>query len=364
MTGDESLQFARNLLFGIPFRYRWETLAGYFFDQRDGLLFYAPLYFFALLGAWEMWRRKKKGFFLLLFVSSPYVLVSAFLTQRTGYAPQARPLVSVIWALAILVGYFLAYNRKKMFACLFNLAACLSFLFVILLLKYPLNLYQETTRGITERGGGLFYLLSNIRFRLPDFLPSYIKVEDWRWLPNFAWLALTGLFAAAYIIIKKRDYSPKSSTQVLVAGAALSIFFIWIVLFPRRVLFDPVIVPLASGDRAVFYSVSRSARLIDPGKFQLREDNRTYRFFFAAKKPVEELRISLGSKAGDYEYALKIFDEVFSSGTTTGEIVTVELQRPPRYKLGQSSYYELILELGKGVGVQTALQPFLFSIDF
>ncbi|MDH7511358.1 MAG: hypothetical protein QHH14_00220 [Clostridiales bacterium] len=364
MTGEESLQFARNLLFGIPWRYRWETLAGYFFDQRDGLLFYAPLYFFALLGAWEIWRRKKKAFLLLLFVSAPYVLVSAFLTQRTGYAPQARPLVSVIWAVAILVGYFLAYNQKKIFAYLFNFAAFLSFLFVVLLLKHPLNLYQETTRGITERGGSLFYLVSNIRFRLPDFLPSYLKVEDWRWLPNFAWLALIGLFVAAYIVIKKRDYSLKSSAQVLVAGAGLSIFFFWIVLFPRRVLLNPMTVPVTSGDRAIFYSVSRSARLIGPGKFQLREDNRTYRFYFVTQKPVEELRISLGSKAGNYEYRLKIFDEVFSSGTTTGEIMTVELQGPPRYKLRKGSYYELILDLGKGLGVQTELQPYLFSIDF
>ncbi len=364
MTGEESLEFARNLLFGIPFRYRWETLAGYFFDQRDGLFFYAPLYFFALLGALEMWRRKKKDFLLLFFVSAPYVLVSAFLTQRTGYAPQARPLVSVIWALAILTGYFLAQNKKKTFSCLFNFAACLSFLFVVLLLKYPLNLYQETTRGITERGGGLFYLLSNIRFRLPDFLPSYLKVEDWRWLPNFAWLALTGLFVAAYIFIKKRDYSIKPSAQVLLAGVGLSVFFIWIVLFPRRVLLDPVIVPLASGERAVFYSVSRAARLIGPGRFQLREDNRSYRFYFVTQKPVEELRISLGSKAGDYEYGLKIFDKVFSSGTASREIIAVKLQRPPRYKLKKRSYYELILDLGKGAGVQTELQPFLFSIDF
>jgi hypothetical protein len=172
------------------------------------------------------------------------------------------------------------------------------------------------------------------------------------------------LFLIAYIVIKKPDFSLKFSAHVLLAAGGLIIFFFWFVLFPRRVLLDPVIVPLASGDRAVFYSVSRSARLIGPGKFQLREDNRTYRFFFATQKPVQEFRLSLGSKTGDYEYALKIFDEVFSSGTTTGEITTVELQGPPRYKLGRSSYYELILDLGKGVGVQTELQPYLFSLDF
>lgn len=108
MTEGDPLQFVKNLLFNIPFHYRSETLIGYFFDQRDGLLFYAP---------------------------------------------QARFLVAVIWGLIILLGYFLVYNQKKIFSYLFNFAAAMSFLAALLLLKYPINLYQETTRGVRERGG-------------------------------------------------------------------------------------------------------------------------------------------------------------------------------------------------------------------
>ncbi len=44
--------------------------------------------------------------------------------------------------------------------------------------------------------------------------------------------------------------------------------------------------------------------------------------------------------------------------------MTVELQGPPRYKLKKRSYYERILDLGKSLGVQTELQPYLFSLDF
>ncbi len=362
MTEEEPLQFVRKLLFNIPFRYRLETLAGYFFDQRDGLLFYAPLYFFALLGAWEMLKRKRKDFLLLFFLTSPYVLTSAFLTQRTGFAPQARPLVAVIWGMIILVGYFLVYNQKKTFAYLFNFAAAMSFLFVFLLLKYPMNLYQETTRGVKERGGGLFYLLSNIHFRLPDFLPSYIKVENWQWLPNFIWLGGTILFVVAYVVIKKRVFALKFFSHLLLVCAVVLVFFVWFVLYPHKVLLDPARVILPSGEKVTFYSLSRSSRLIGPGKFQLREDNRAYRISFATERPLEELKISFGSTRGDYACEMKVFDETFFQGETVKEIKSISLPRPPRYRLKKASYYELTFYLGKGAGVQTELTPYLFTI--
>ncbi|MGB8953581.1 MAG: hypothetical protein WCC06_13065, partial [Candidatus Aminicenantales bacterium] len=91
MDTRQTFDFFREILFNIPLRFRWETLAGYFLDQRDGLLFYAPIYFFAFLGMAEVIRRKGRELLLLLFLAAPYVLFSAFLTQRTGYAPQARP---------------------------------------------------------------------------------------------------------------------------------------------------------------------------------------------------------------------------------------------------------------------------------
>jgi hypothetical protein len=362
MTEESPLQFIKNLLFNIPFRYRWETLAGYFFDQRDGLFFYSPVYFFALLGAWEMLKRKRKDFFLLLFLTSPYVLTSAFLTQRTGFAPPARPLVAVIWGMIILAGYFLANNEKKIFGFLFNLAAAVSVLFVFLLLKFPQNLYQETTRGVKERGGGLFYLLSNLHFRLPDCLPSYIKVENWHWLPNFIWLGATILFVMAYAVMKKRSFSLKFSSHLLLTCVAVLIFFFWFVLYPRQVLVDPVRVTLPSGEKVTFYSLSRSSRLIEPGKFQLRQDHRAYRFLFTTPSPVQELNISLGSATGDYSYEIRIFDETFFRGQTVKEVRALNMTSPPRYKLGKASYYELTLQLGKGTGAPIELNPYLLTI--
>ncbi len=363
-TGEEFIRFAKTLLFKIPLRNRWETLAGYFLDQRDGLFFYAPIYFFALFGAVEMLRRKRKDFWLLLGLVGPYVLLSAFLTQRTGYAPQARPLVSVIWWLIIWLGYFLIYNRKTILSYVFNFAAALSFLFVLLLLKTPFNLYQETTRGAKERGGGLFFVLSNLHFHLTDFLPSYIKSGEGIWLPNLIWPAIVALLIGAYLLSKKRPLTLKASTHTLLACAAVAVFFVWIVLYPRLVLRQPTYTALGPGKRVAFYSISRSARMIAPGRFELREAGRSYRFYLTTEQPVEDLHISLGSMQGDYDYSIGLFDEVLVRGKTVKEMQELRLSGPPRYRLGKKSFYTIILELGKGTEARTELYPYVFDLTF
>jgi hypothetical protein len=365
-TGTEEglLKFAGSVLFQIPLRDRLETLAGYFLDQRDGLLLYSPLFFFALLGAWEMFKRKRRDLLILLFLAGPYVLLSAFLTQRTGYAPQARPLVAVIWALVIGLGYFLNHNEKTAFSRLANCAAAASLLFTFLLLRHPVNLYQETTRGATQRGGGLFYLLSNLHFDLTRWLPSFLKVEDRSWLPNLVWPAIIGLFALVFALSKKRAVSLKFFFHVVLASAGVVVFFIWLVLYPRLVLLDPTQIALPSGRRITFYSLSRSARLVKPAQFLLREDNRTYRFYWTTGKPIEELGVTLGSTFGEYDYALKIFDATLFQGRTAGDLQSFRIPLPPHYKLGLKSFYVIFLDLGKGSVTTGDQRPFQFEISF
>jgi hypothetical protein len=363
-TGEKFVRFAKTLLFQISLRDRWATLAGYFLDQRDGLFFYAPIYIFALFGAVEMLRRKKKDFWLLLGLSAPYVLVSAFLTQRTGYAPPARPLVAVIWWLLIWLGYFLIHNRKTVWTYVFNFAAALSFFYVFLLLKTPVFLRQETTRGTTERGGGLFYSLSNLHFHLTDFLPSYVKSGEGDWLPNLVWPALLALLITGYLIAKKRPLSLKLTTHTLLACAGVAVFFAWIVLYPRLVLRQPASTSLGPGRDIIFYSLSRSARMVEPGRFLLHEDGRSYRFYMTTEQPIEKLRISLGSTQGDYEYSISLFDEVLARGRTVREIRALTLPDPPLYGLGEKTFYTLVLELGKGTETRAELHPFTFDIAF
>jgi hypothetical protein len=360
MSGRESVSFLKFLISGIPFHFRWETLAGYFLDQRDGLLFYAPIYVFAFLGAVLLLKRKRSGFWTLAFVSGPYVLVSAFLTQRTGYAPQARPLVAVIWALAILLGAFLAENRKKLFGMLASAAAFLGFGVAVLLFMNPAALYQETTEGTVERGGALFNQLSNLHYHLRDILPSFLKVEG-RWWPNYVWLVILALFIAVYAVWRKEDFRLSSVAHIGLILVCAFLLSFWFAGYPRDMLLDPVQVDLAGG-RLDFYSLSRAARMVQPARFNLVQDDRIYHFSFVSRQPLESLDVTFGSNRGSYAAALTLFDQEVFRGRTRREIRTVSLPAPPAYRLGRSYLYRLDINLRSKSNLSTAENPYLFAL--
>jgi hypothetical protein len=363
MDAPETVRYLKTLLTGIPFRFRLETLAGYFLDQRDGLLFYAPIYLFSFLGALELVRRKRGSAALLFFLAAPYILVSAFLTQRTGYAPQARPLVAAVWVLIIGLGYFLAENGKKIFSYLANLAAGLSVLVVVILCFNPRALYQETTQGTIERGGDLFYLLSHLHFYLPRILPSFIKVEDWHWLPNFIWPPLVVLFVAAYIASRKRDFSLRFGHHLALTLTGLALFFAWFVLFPRITLVPPRTAILPTGEKVTFYALSRVARMQEPARFSLLEDNRDYHFYFASARPFHRLNIQYGSVHGAYELKLGLFDMPVFDEQTDREIKEKMIEAPAAYAWKGLSLYLVTVHLERQSDVRTGINPYLLRFQ-
>jgi len=358
----DTLTYIKNLFMDIPFRLRWETLVGYFFDQRDGLLLYSPLYLLAFLGMVEMGRRKIRELILILFLTAPYVLNLAFLTQRTAYAPQARTMVAVFWGMGIFLGYFLAYNAKKIFSCLFSFFSFLSILLVYLLLKNPLALKQPTTAGETERAGELFLLLSNLHFYLPKFLPSYLKIDNSKWLPNYVWIVILLLLIAVYLIVKKHSLALKLSFHLLFVFIGLLVFFVWIVFFPRTVLLSPVHTPFPSGEKMTFYSLGRVARMIEPGKFDLPEDNRAYVFDFTSWHKIKKFQIDFGSLEGNYYVEIRFFDLELFKGETKKEIKTLDVLSPPLYRVKNRNFYRVSIYLEKRSDVLTFENPYLLSI--
>jgi hypothetical protein len=94
-----------------PIRYRIESFLDYFFDQRDGLLLYSPLYAFSFLGLVQAFRKRRRDFFLLIAAALPYIAAHALFSQRQGYCPQGRNLTAVSWVLILLVGAFCFSTR-------------------------------------------------------------------------------------------------------------------------------------------------------------------------------------------------------------------------------------------------------------
>ncbi len=360
----ETLAYAKELITGIPFRFRWETLAGYFFDQKDGLLFYAPIYFFAFLGMVDMARKKAGDLVALLFIAAPYVLVSAFLTQRTGYAPQARPLVAVIWVLAAGIGYFLAHNAKRLYSGAFCVASGASLLMTGLLLANPSSLYQETTMGTMETGGGIFYVLSNLHLHWTDFLPAYAKSREGPWPPNAIWIGVFVLAILAYAVSRRRSPRMAFPARARAVFGAVSgiLFFEAFIVYPRTVLYSPSHAVFPSGERLTFYSMSRVVRQPEPGKFLLPDDGRAYVFTFTSRRKLGRIHLEYGSDAGSYDTAVSLFDVTLFDGKSAPGITGLDVHDPPAYAFKGSFLYILKIEIGKSAGVNTSATPYLFRL--
>ena len=361
-TSTESLSLLKDIFSDGSMKIRLETLLGYFFDQRDGLLLYAPVYFFGFLGMIELGKRNLHKLFSILFLTAPYVLGLAFLTQRGAYAPQARTQVAVFWAMGIFLGHFLVYNAKKIFVYLFSAALALSYTVVFVLLKNPWALYQSTTFGETQRAGQLFIHLSNLHFYLPQFLPSYLKIDNRGWSPNILWILVFVLFIAAFLIVKKHTFKTKISVHVGIVCLTLVLVFLSGVLYPKTILQDPTNMTIPTGDRLTFYSLGRVIRMPSPGQFQLPRDRRSYVFYFSSWRPLDEFKLDFGSLDGEFEVDIKYFDMDLYKGTVSKEIKSIPVSPSAYYHFKKRYLYRLSIELFRTSGVIAYTNPFLFSL--
>jgi hypothetical protein len=358
----ESAAFLKSMLTEFSLSARLETLAGYFFDQRDGLLFYAPLYFFVFLGMVEMLRRRRRDFFLLLFLTAPYVLFHAFLTQRASFAPHARILVAVFWTAMIFLGYFMVYNAKKIFIYLFRGSVFIGFIMVYLLLRNPWALYQSTTYSETEPAGRLFVILSSLQFYLPDYLPSYLKRGIPSWTVNIIWLAAAAVFVLCYLLVKKHDVRLNLTSHLIIVMAALFIFFAWFVLYPQTPLQDPVPAVLESGKKVIFYGLGRVARMPQPGRFRFPSDNREYVYFFTSWQELDSLQLDFGTTRGDYYVQIHLFDKEIYRDTIQAGNHSLNLSQPAFYPYEKRHLYRISIYMERKSAVSMIEHPFRFSI--
>ncbi len=360
MTAEQVRAFWQ-MVMAIPFSLRVESFLDYFLDQRDGLLFYAPLYFFALVGFIDLWRRSRRIFFGLLFVSLPFLFNYSFLTHRQGYSPQARVLMPIIWVGIFALGEFLARNEKRFFRHLFLLSLVISFFFTLILLFHPHFLYQPTTHEFTSRPGDLFVYLSNTHFFLPPFLPSFIKINNLGYWPNYIWIMLILIFLILYGFSQNKILLTKGLNWpfiFILLGLALFLR----VLFPVPPLYPVKTVnysPQRSLGFYLFY-LGRGVVVKQEGDFYLHLE-KPYRFIFGSKQELKEIEIQLGSEKGEYEINLYAFDLPLFKTKISREKRKLRLNLPPPYKRRHLYLYEINLEMKHYSEESMLIEPFMIQ---
>ena len=360
MTPEQAEAFKQAVL-AIPLLARIEAFLDYFLDQRDGLLLYSPLYAFAFLGLVEIFRRRRRDFWCFLLIGLPFILNYAFFTHRQGASPQGRVLTPLSWMAAVALGYFLVHNRHKIFSFLFGLAAASSFAVAGLLLAHPSFLYQPTTHEYTSRPADLFVHLSNMHFFLPPLLPSFIKVGNTRYWPNYIWILAIIFFILAYSISRREKSWPRCLPTVFICVGLTASFFLW-VLYPRPPLYPVKTIRYSSQKALGFYlfPIGKGVVSGENGDFYLHFE-RTYRFIFGSRTELDRVRFVFGSDKGDYSVRLALFDLPFWEGKTAFETREVLVEPAAAYPFKNLYLYEVSLSLSHHSSESMLLEPYLFQ---
>jgi len=358
----ERSQALRTAYLSYPLRLRIESFLDYFLDQRDGLLLYSPVYLFSFLGLIELFRRQKRDFFVLLFLILPYVANHAVFSQRQGYCPQGRNLAAVSWVGAILIGHFIVNNRHELFAFLFRAFRLLSFVSVGILLLYPSFLYQPTTHEVTSRPGDFFVFLSNLHFFLPPLLPSFVKIPNEGYLPNYIWVLAVVLFIIAYAVIRPRPKLSRAFRPVVAHVVLLAGIFLW-VLYPRSVSYPITKVDYTSRMTIAYYlfPMGKGVVIKPSGQLYLHFE-KSYQILFSSRVKLDHLKILFGSEKGEYDIGIRFFDLPIFSGRTSHENKQIEYSPPAYYPSKNLYLYDVNLDLRKLSEENMLINPFYLYI--
>lgn len=363
MTSEQTASVLQ-AFFSFPLYYRVDSFFNYFLDQRDGLLPYAPVFIFAFAGFVEIWRRARREFFALGIVAMPFILNYAFFTHRQGFAPPGRVLAPLSWIAAIGIGYFLVHNGKPIFRRAFILLAGASFVLTALLLFNPPFLYQPTTHEFTERPGDLFVFLSNMRFFLPSFLPSFIKIKNLGYWPNYFWILAVAIFIAAYGArnVLRSDRPRSVLLHLSVFGLCAAAVFLW-VLHPRDALYPVRTVKSISGRPLGLYTfpLGRGVVIKPDGALYLHEE-KSYRILFGSTGKIDRLRISYGSEEGNFRAAVKVFDLPLFAPETQRTIGEFEFDLPVHPVVRHLYLYEVTVDLEHLSEENLKIYPYLIQL--
>lgn len=227
--------FPKESYWSVPWLLRIKVFLAYFLDQRDGLLFYSPLFFLLFFSFKNL--KKLDHWFSLLAIAFSYVFFHAFTTVRGAYSPAGRPLIFVSWIFILFIAHFyfdITEEKRHFSRIVFKLLSGLGFFVLTWLFYYPLFVYQPVFAGTTERASGLNLFLGSDFVRLWELFPSFLTAPKSTHLATFVW---TGLLAALLLFYYfKRPQSPiaepvKTQNPVLIQALAATMFILSAGLF-------------------------------------------------------------------------------------------------------------------------------------
>jgi hypothetical protein len=279
--------FPKESYWSVPWLLRLKVFLAYFLDQRDGLLFYSPLFFLFFFS----WKRRLEGQFLLLGLAFVYIFFHAFTTVRGAYAPAGRPLMFVSWIFILFIAHFYFHTLKERAGSrgvfTYRLLVGLSFFVLLWLIYYPLFMYQPVFAGTLQRASGLNLFLGSDFMPLWQFFPSFLTQPLSSHPANFVWIGF--LFIALLIFYwgpLKRIKKPLFTHAPAVIALVLFLLAVFLYcIYPHVHLIHE---NKHTDDIISFYNNSRNFRYV-PGKrgFRIKAGN-CYDIFIDGQRSRED----------------------------------------------------------------------------
>ncbi|MFW6124290.1 MAG: hypothetical protein ACOC5G_03630 [Acidobacteriota bacterium] len=273
--------------FAAPIMLRVKIFLAYFLDQRDGLLFYSPLFFLLLFG----FKKRLKNHAILLWIGFSYIVFHAFTTVRGAYSPAGRPLMFVSWIFIILIVNFYFEYRKNQFKYGFKWLAGLSFFVLFWLFYHPFFFYQPVFSQTTQRASDLLVFLGSSVIKLWTLFPSFLTRPETGHPTNFIWIMALFLFSFFYYL-RKFKFNPFQKHQKLTGFCFFAILSYLFCLYPHVHLI-PENQYISNHMR--FFNNSKNFRFVESrNEFNILA-GQTYKIFFESSPNQKHITLAFGN---------------------------------------------------------------------
>jgi hypothetical protein len=205
---------------------------GYLFDQRAGLFIIAPVYVLLLPGFLFLARKfKKETLFLAGLFSAFWIFCSLNYFYWGGFCPPGRPLLPVLWVLALFTAGAFADSRNLVSRVGRDILVAVGFFIAAVFIRNPSLLFQESLgspRASLALGTGSPFLarFNNVLIDWRTVVPSlsFPSDENANWLPLLLWIP-AALGIAALFLLRRKSSAPASllcSLRVHLGGWAVA----------------------------------------------------------------------------------------------------------------------------------------------
>lgn len=206
------------------------NLLGQLLDQESGLLVYAPVYMFGLLGLISIGKNNWKKVLALVFIIIPYAItVSSFSNWSSAGSPPPRYLVAIIPLLGVLLGIYWS-NCKRIFLKLLAIAAAIwswgMYYFLVLFPQYRVHSPNNITgrNEVLDRGYAAGFLPD-----LASLWPSFQKKIDTTYFLAVL-LAMVFILLAIYYFIQLRTREETFTYPKLYKKTAWLLLILFIIM--------------------------------------------------------------------------------------------------------------------------------------